>query len=65
LHHGCTKLGSDAELELVDLFAQVVRNEMTVDLGRDARIAMTHDPLHRERVDAAKSKSDAVVCRKS
>jgi hypothetical protein len=42
----------DPESEAIDLRAQVIGDEVAIDLGRDPRIAVAKDPLHGGRVRA-------------
>jgi hypothetical protein len=57
--------GRGAEAKAIDLAAEVVRNEVAIDLRRDARVAVAEDPLHGAGFAPAIMSRLAVVCRKS
>jgi hypothetical protein len=44
--------------------SKVARHEVPMHLGRDARVRVTEDPLHRRRLRARHHESDAVEWRK-
>jgi hypothetical protein len=44
--------GQRLEAKAVDLFLEVPGCQVPVDLGRDPRILLSHDPLHRRQVGA-------------
>jgi hypothetical protein len=44
--------GRRLEPEAIDLLLEVAGGEVAVDLGRDARVLVPHDPLHRGQVGA-------------
>jgi hypothetical protein len=45
--------GRRTEAETFDLFLEVVRRQVSIDLGREARILVAHDSLHGSQVGAA------------
>jgi len=49
----------------IDRGAQILDEQVRVRSGRDAHVAVPHEPLHTVHVDAWRSSSVANVCRRS